>query len=134
MESDRLEIIHEPYKKIIYRTHLQFDSPEDLASSIALAVPASVPAQATLRWANGILLSVAPFVQTDSVAKEYIAGNLLWDHIDFALMERYRKVVALPDKPMVTISVLDVSNHPIYGPFCEWVKNNLVAKGKKVIR
>jgi hypothetical protein len=126
-----MEFNHEPYNKVTIRSYLQYDNPEHLISTIAAGSPSSVPTQAVLRWANGVLFVVAPFQPSESVAKEYLAGHLLWDHLDFTLMPEFRNVVHLTDKPLLAISVIDLSNHPIYGPFADWIKENLATRAQR---
>ena len=123
-----MEISFEPYNKISFKSYLEHDSPEDLARIVALTVPVGVPAHSTFRWANGVLFSVAAFQATDSITKEYLAGHLLWDHIDFALMPTYEKEIKLPDKPLVTLNVLNLSEHPLFGAVGKWIKENLAKK------
>jgi hypothetical protein len=123
-----MEIAHEPYKKISFRSYLEYDTPEKLAGTIAMNAPANVPAHITLRWANGVVFSVIGFQPNDSMTKENIAGHLMWDHIDFAIMPEYRSEIRLPDKPLVTFGVLDLSGHPLFELLCEWIKEHLAKK------
>jgi hypothetical protein len=123
-----MEISFEPYKKLSFRSYLEYDSPEDLARNIALSIPSGVPVQATLRWSNGVLFAIAAFQQSESVSKEYLAGHVLYDHIDFALMSKYQKTIKLPEKPMVAVNITNLSEHPLFGNLGEWIKGNLAKK------
>jgi hypothetical protein len=123
-----MEIAFEPYRKLSFRSYLEYKSPEDLARNIALTVPPDVPARTNLRWSNGVLFSIAPFQPSDSLAKEYLAGHVLYDHIDFAVMQKYQKEIKLPEKPLVVINVQDLSEHPLFGHLGEWIKKNLAKK------
>jgi hypothetical protein len=121
-----MEIAFEPYKKVSFRSYLRYETAEELARAVSLSAPVGLPAQYTLRWSNGVLFHIVGFQPTDSVVKEYIAGHVVWDHIDFALMPRYVKEIRLPEKPLVVFSVLDLSEHPVFGPLGEWIRENLV--------
>src|SRR6266566_588321 len=117
-----MEISFEPYKKLSFRSYLEHNSPEDLARSVATAVPAGVPASTTLRWSNDVLFSAIAFQATDSVTKEYVAGHVLYDHIDFAVMPKYQKEIKIPEKPMVVLNVQNLSEHPLFGSLGDWIK------------
>jgi hypothetical protein len=129
-----MQIVHEPYEKLSFRSYLEYESPELLASTIGLAAPSHVAAQMTLRWSNGVLFVISGFQNTDIVTKEFVTGHLIWGHIDFALMPEYRKEIKLPDKPMLTTDVLDLSDHTVFGPFGAWIKENLAKKGRQVAK
>jgi hypothetical protein len=120
-----MEIAFEPYRKISFRSYLQYKSPEDLARAIAQSMPTGAPAQVPLRWSNGVLFAISGLPPTDSLVKELLAGHIAWDHVDFALMPNYVKEIKLPEKPFITFSVQDFSEHPIYGPFGRWLKEHL---------
>ncbi len=123
-----MEIAVEPYKKLSFRSYLEYPSPDDLANTVAAAIPPGVPASTAMRWSNGVLFSIASFQPSDSLTKEWIAGNVLYDHIDFSVMPQYQKEIKLPDKPMVVINLLNLSEHPIFGPLGEWIMKNIAKK------
>ena len=126
-----MEIAEEPYKKLAFRSYLEYDTAEQLISMMAVTIPTGVPAQAALRWANGVLFAIGQFQQTDAISKQFMDGTLIWDHIDFASMPEYRPDLPVPGKPMITINVLNVSEHTIYGPLSDWIKQNLAKKRSK---
>ena len=123
-----MEFAFEPYKKITFKSMVQYETPEKLAANIALAVHPSATAHSQLRWASGVVFSIIGFAQTDSLMKEFIAGNLIWDHIDFAMMPKYKEEVKLPNRPLVTFSVVNLSGHPVFEPLCDWLRKEF---GKK---
>jgi hypothetical protein len=126
-----MEFTLAPYTRVSIRSYLEHESPEQLATALAKAVPPNVPSQTVLRWANGVLFAATNFLPTDSVSKEYLAGHLLWDHVDFAIMPEFRDVIQLPEKPLFTIGVIDLSKHSLFGPFADWIRNNLTRKSQK---
>jgi hypothetical protein len=125
-----LEVSFEPYEKVSFKSCQQYESPEEMIKRLVATVPAGVPAQSSLRWANGVLFSFANFQASDSLVKEFIAGHLLWDHVDFAPMAKYVPEIPVKDKPMVQINVVDVSTHSLFEPFTRWIRDNLLAKTK----
>jgi hypothetical protein len=123
-----MEIAFEPYRKVSFRSYLQFEKPEDLVRMASLGAPAGMPSQLTLRWAKGVLFSVYNLPPSDSIMKEYIAGNLILDHIDFAIMPEYTKELKIPEKPLLSVNIIDLSEHTLFGPLAEWVKHNIARK------
>lgn len=123
-----LEVAFEPYRKMSFKSYMKYEKPEELVRTITASIPPGVPAQSTLKWANGVLLTFANFQPADSVIKEYVAGHLLWDHVDFAPMPQYAPEIAVPEKPMVRVIVVDVSRHSLFGPVTEWIRDNLLEK------
>jgi hypothetical protein len=123
-----MEFVHSPYSKVSLRSYLQYETPESLIATIAVGATPSIPAQVVLRWSNGVLFTIAGFQPGDTLTKENIAGHLLWDHVDFTLMPKFASEIHISDKPLLTINIIDLSKHPIFGPFAEWIKTNAAAK------
>lgn len=123
-----MEIGFDPYKKLSFRSYIQYDTPEIFAKTLTVAVPQGVPVQTTMYWSDGVLFRVVNLPSTDTVVKEYVAGHLPLDHLEFAYMPKYAKQIQLPDNPMVMISVIDVSNHTLFGPLGKWIRENLIKK------
>lgn len=121
-----MEMAFEPYKKVSFKSYLQYDNPEEMVNTLTISIPPGVPAQYILKWANGILFQFATFKPADSLIKEYIAGHLLWDHIDFAPMPQYTPEIQVPSKPMVAITVIDLSHHSLFVSVTEWIRENLL--------
>jgi len=122
-----MEIIFKPYDKITFRSHLKYDSSEEFLRVIGTGSPAGMPNRTRLFWANGILFRHFSLAPTDSNTKEIIKGHLHMDHIEFAGMPEYQQdLIASTDRPLVTIYVVDVSNHVVFDPFTKWIKENLL--------
>jgi hypothetical protein len=122
-----MEFAFEPYQKVIVRSHIQYANPEEFVSTIFLTTPEGIQSRTALNWAHGILFRFFPFAPTDSMSKEYIEGRLLWDHVEFAPMPAYRGEIAVPGKPLIVVSVVDVTRHALLGPFAEWASRTLMA-------
>ena len=123
-----MEVAFEPYKKVSFQSYLMYESSEAFANIIALFNPPGVPVQTRLFWANGVLFRFFSHPPTDAVTKEAINGRLIWDHIEFAPMPEYENPLKVAEKPLVTINVLNVSNHIVFGPLAEWIRKNLIDK------
>lgn len=123
-----MDFVHSPYSKVSVRSYLQYETPESLIATIAVGATPSIPGQVILRWANGVLFAIAAFQPSDALTKENIAGHLLWDHVDFALMPEFASEIHLSDKPMLAINIINLSKHPTFGPFADWIKTSVAAK------
>jgi hypothetical protein len=123
-----MEINFEPYQKITFKSYLKYENAETFADSIASASPPDSPSQVRLLWANGVLFRFFNFMPSEAIAKEFINGHIIFDHIEFAPMSEFKKELKLPDKAMVTITVLDSTNHVIFNPLTAWIRDNLLNK------
>jgi hypothetical protein len=123
-----MEFTFEPYQKVIIRSYIQYANAHEFVSTIFMTTPEGVQARASLNWANGILFRFFPFAPTDTMSKEYVEGRLLWDHLEFAPMPNYIREIQVPGKPLITVGVVDVSNHALLGPFALWASRNLTSR------
>lgn len=73
-------------------------------------------------WANGIIFKHSPFALSDSVTKEYLAGNLPLDHIEYAPMPEFKNELRIDD---VVITAIDVSKHTLFSELTKWIKESL---------
>jgi hypothetical protein len=122
-----MEIEFDPYKKLSFKSYIPYESHEALIEAMCMGAPAGIPGRATLFWANGVLFRFFTFPPSEAAGKEYVSGNLVWDHIEFAPMATYIKEIQGPkDRPMFTIYVLDVSKHTTFGPLTKWIRDNLL--------
>lgn len=109
----------EPYKKIIVRSTMRFDSPEDFVRNMTIVVPrGTVGRIGNLFWANGIMFRHFPYVPTDSTSKQNILGNLYLDHVEYALMPAFRPEIRNGE---ISIALTDVSNHTTFAGLTKWI-------------
>jgi hypothetical protein len=123
-----VEVAFEPYEKVTFQSYLAYESAEAYVNVIGLANPPGVPFQARLFWANGVLFRFFNHAPTEALAKETIAGHLIFDHIEFAPMPEYKTELKVTDRPLGIMNVLDVSNHVVFDPLTAWIRKNLIKK------
>jgi len=122
-----MEVAFEPFKKVTFRSYLPYHSAEAFVNAIAMGSPAGVQTRTSLFWANGILFRFFNPRPSELLAKEFFEGHLMWDHIEFAPMPTYEREVQGPrDRPLVTIYIIDVSNHVVFEPITKWIQDHLV--------
>jgi hypothetical protein len=120
-----MEVAFEPYKKLTFQSYLKYETAEVFANVIALSHPPGVPGITRMFWANGILFRFFNHPPSEEKAKEFHNGHVAWDHIEFAPMAEYQSVLQVKERPLVTINVLEVSNHTLFGPVTKWIRDNL---------
>lgn len=124
-----MEIVYDPYKKVSFKSYQQYESAEVLVNRLAKSAPAGVPSRATLHWANGVLFQFVSPVPNAVISKELLDGHIIWDVIEFASMPIYRsEIQGSSERPLVTINVMDVSNHTVFGELTKWIKDHLLDK------
>lgn len=105
-----------------------YESPDAFANVLAVSTPPGIPGRTRLFWANGVLFRFFPLLPSEVMAREIVNGHLIWDHIEFAPMPEYRNLLQVAERPLLTINVLNVSNHIVFRPVTEWIRDNLIGK------
>ena len=125
-----MEIAFEPYKKLSFQSYMMYESAENFANVIALSHPPGVPGITRMFWANGVLFRFFNHSPSEEKAKQFHNGHVAWDHVEFAPMPEYQRVLQVNERPLVTINILDVSNHTLFDPASKWILNNLITGSK----
>ena len=105
-----------------------YESSDAFANVVAGSAPPGIAGQTRLFWANGVLFRFFPLSPSEVMAREIVNGHLIWDHIEFAPMPEYKNVLKVAERPLLTINVLNVSNHVVFRPVTEWIRDNLIEK------
>lgn len=121
-----MEFSYEPYEKLSFNSYLQYETVEAFADVIALSNMPGVAVQTRLFWANGIVFRYISQRPSEALAKKLMERHLVWDHIEFAPMTEFIRQIRVEERPLVTITVLDVSNHGVFGQLTKWIKENLL--------
>jgi hypothetical protein len=121
-----VEVHFEPYKKITFQSYLPYENIEAFIDAIASANPPDSPFQTRLLWANGILFRFFNHSPSEAVAKEFISGHVIFDHVEFSPMKEFRSELKIANKPLATITVLDVTKHVVFNPLTAWIRDNLL--------
>lgn len=126
-----MEIKFSPWKKLEVRSYMLYGTVDEFVNMITSSVPAGIPGTVTVPWADGILFRHTPLAsQSEAMAREYLRGSLVWDHVDFAVMPKYVSEIRPAGKGLLTISVVDVSTHTLFGQFAKWAKG-VRSRGKR---
>ena len=113
-----LEIVIEPWKKLIVHEvlELKFDDLISQAISNTRSAAGGIP---TILWANGIIFSILPFPDTDTIVQEKLRGTLHYSSVTFGLKEKFEKQII---KEGGTVNFADVSHNMIFSKLADTLK------------
>lgn len=124
----KLSVSVEPYKRIIIRSYLQYDSPELLIRAMTAHIPKAITGRiGSLLWSNEVVFKHISFPNSATVSRELLDGNLWIDHIDFAHMPKYRPDIKAAESD-VAFSVIDVTGHTTFDQLTSWMKAHILKK------
>lgn len=105
---------------------MPYDRVSDFIDSIVGANIPNTPVHIRLLWANGILFRFFNQINSEGLSKEYLSGNIIFDHVEFASMKEYIKNPRIENKPLVSVDILNVSKHVVFNPLTAWIRDNLL--------
>ncbi|BFH72140.1 hypothetical protein SJAV_00840 [Sulfurisphaera javensis] len=115
-----IEIVYEPYKKIIVHEIIEF-SFEDLISEVLMQTRAlggtSIP---TINWCEGIAFIATPFPPTEDIVREMLAGNIHYAGVIFARKDSFEPEIR---GSFGVIRLVNRCNNPNYKKLAEYLKS-----------
>ncbi len=112
-----VEFVHQPPKKVIIMEYTQY-SMEALSETISAIVKTGQPF--VLNWAEGVLFIRFPLMPTTKeLMKEFLAGNIYWSSIMFALMPTFKSTIKAGG---YEIPIVDSSPNEIMRQAAHWLK------------
>ena len=122
-----VEFEYQPWKKIIIHEIVEFP-PDYFLDNQAMSAPEGGRSP-PLHWANGIIFVRIPLPPTEDVIAEQIKGTIHWSSLHFGRMRKYQKEIKRSRS--VTVPILDMSEHEIFGAMAEWIKETQTQNTKK---
>jgi hypothetical protein len=89
LSSDSVEIVFEPYKKVVVHevVELKYDEFMDAVAQGGRAAGGQVP---TAQWVNGVVFQIQPFnPSSDAVVREQLQGILHYALVSFTTKEKF---------------------------------------------
>lgn len=120
-----VDVEYIPFRKVIFRSTMKFDSPLELATNIAKST-SKTETNIRLLWARGVVFRVARGYPSETVVNREIEGILELSHVEFAPMEEYQEFLSIPEKSGFKISIANLSSHSTFGPLAQYIHNNLL--------
>jgi hypothetical protein len=129
MKEIKTEVEYEPRKRVIIHEYSQHKSPEDLVRYEFRGASQGANV-GTLQWVAGILMRFIPMpLGSESAMRELLKGNLHWNYVSFAPMEKFQAEVYVEDMK-VTCIVLDVSANPVFQAIGQFIRKRWSARRK----
>lgn len=119
-----MEVIFEPYEKIIIRSYMKHKNASAFVEMLTSVFQKGTgPKAGSLFWANGVLFRYVGFNPTDAVNKEYLNRRLYLDFLEFTSMPQFKNELLSGE---FVITVLDMSNHHMHDILTKWIAENLI--------
>jgi hypothetical protein len=115
-----VEFEYQPWKKIIIHEIIEYKV-DDFAVQFHGRDQKDAP-NIPIMWSNGVMFVITSFPQTPEVIKDQLKGVLHWPTLHMVRMPEYRQTIQMDRN--VKISVINVSNHKIFGSMSKWLKEN----------
>ena len=95
---------------------------DEFIKMLTAGLPGPFPA---LRWTNGVIFNFNVIQYQGKALDDVIEGVLHWDHVAFAPLPRYVDTLAVPNRPDVQITLLNVSNSETFVAIGKFLRKQL---------
>lgn len=113
-----VEFEYQPWEKIIIHEIVEYPM-EFFFTQATLGIPEGGVGR-PLNWSNGIVFINTVVQPTEDVIKEQLKGIIHWASLYFGRMRKYQKEIKR--ERSVTVTIIDLSNHSVFGPMAKWLK------------
>jgi len=116
--AEQLRVKYEPFKEIVIREFVKFESADDLAR-FASIVAGGKPTG--LYWAEKVAFIYFPLpATTETAAKALVEEKkVYWTFVGYALMPQYKKIIETKEKIMVPL--IDMTPNPMFRKIAKWL-------------
>ena len=116
-----VEFEYQPWKKIIVHEVARFPL-QHFLSTHSLGVQQGGIGQ-PLVWVDGVIFEKGGLRDTDDIIKEKLEGKLHWNHLHYAILEKYQPEFKIT-QGNIRIPVVNVSNNKTFREMAKWIKSN----------
>ncbi len=123
-----VKITYKPYSEVVIKEYTYYPKPEALAATLAHCIQIGQPA--VILWCEGVaFIPMALPPDTETVAKEYLAGRIIWSSVIFTLMPNYQQTIKAGG---IEVPIVDVTPNETLRKVALWLKErvNKQASGK----
>lgn len=119
-----VKISYEPFSEVVIKEYTYYPKPEALAATLAHCIQIGSPA--VILWCEGVAFIPMPIpLDTESVAKEYLSGRIIWSSVLFTLMPNYQQTIK---GGVVEIPVVDITPNETLRQVALWLKEQVNAQ------
>ncbi len=124
MEQSRMEIIVEPWKKLVIHELLEYKF-EDLAKLVATqSVQQGGTAIPTISWAEGVAFLISPFPdESEVIIEEKLKGIIHYNTVLFALKPGFEAEIFMRGS-QIRINLIDVGTNEIFKLLAQTLKSH----------
>jgi len=116
-----VKITYEPYTEVVIKEYTYYPKPEALAATLAHCIQIGQPA--VILWCEGVaFIPMALPPDTETVAKEYLAGRIIWSSVIFTLMPNYQQAIKVGG---IEVPIVDVSPNETLRQVALWLKERV---------
>ena len=122
-----MKIVYEPYSELVIKEYTYYPKPEALAATLAHCIQIGQPA--VILWCEGVaFVPMALPPDTEAVAKEYLAGRIIWSSVIFTLMPNYQQTLKVG---VIEVPVVDITPNETLRQAALWLKEQITEKPLK---
>jgi len=120
-----VEFEYQPWKKIIVHEVAKFPL-EHFLNTHSIGIQQGGIGR-PLVWVDGVVFEFAGVRDTDDMIREKLEGKVHWNHLHYAILERYQSEFKIT-QGNIRIPVVNVSDNKVFKEMAEWIKNNFERK------
>ncbi|MEM1994752.1 MAG: hypothetical protein QXW32_04675 [Nitrososphaerales archaeon] len=116
-----MKISYEPYSEVVIKEYTYYPKPETLAATLTQCIQMGQPA--VILWCEGVAfipMMLPP--DTDIVAKEYLAGKIIWSSVIFTLMPNYQQTIKIG---AIEVPIIDITPNETFRQVALWLKEKV---------
>lgn len=118
--SESLEIVIEPYRKVVVHEVIEYRFTDIVGTMISQAAAAGGTTIPMINWCNGVVFQIAPFnPNSEEVISEQLKGTIHYAAVTFAMKERFEREARTSDG---TIKLIDQSANANFAKLGEVLK------------
>jgi hypothetical protein len=122
-----VKITYEPYTEVVIKEYTYYPKPEVLAATLAHCIQIGQPA--VILWCEGVaFIPMALPPDTETVAKEYLAGRIIWSSVAFTLMPNYQQAIKVGG---IEVPIVDVSPNETLRQVARWLKEQVTTQASE---
>jgi len=116
-----VKITYEPYSEVVIKEYTYYPKPEALAATLAHCIQIGQPA--VILWCEGVaFIPVVLPPDTETVAKEYLAGRIIWSSVFFTLMPNFQQTIKAG---VIEVPLVDVTPNETLKQVAQWLKERV---------
>jgi hypothetical protein len=113
---------YQPWEEIVIHEVVEYPL-EYFFTQATLGIPEGEIGRA-LSWSNGLIYTTSAIRPTEDVIKEQLQGIIHWASLHYAKMPKFQNEVIRAGR--VRVPIMNMSNHTVFGPMAEWVKETFI--------